>query len=128
MKDNYNTGSDLDHRLEQVMESHRAETTKQSSTPAETSESGLRAFVSRPTIAEEIANVDVSKVAHIDLREELARDQISDIVEGRSSKLAAFHDAVKAAAAGAGADPMKTAADLIRSGVDPQEAARRALA
>ena len=110
------------------MESHRAETTKQSSTPVETPESGLRAFVSRPTIAEEIAAVDVSKVAHIDLHEEIARDHINDIVEGRSEKLSSFHDAVKAAAAGAVADPTKVAADLIRSGIDPQEAARRALA
>lgn len=128
MKDIYNTGSELDNRLETVMESHRTETAKQSSTETEESTSGLRAFVSRPTIAEEIAAVDVSKVAHIDLHEELARDQITDIMEDRSEKLSSFHDAVKAATAGAAADPVKVAADLIRSGIDPQEAARRALA
>lgn len=127
MKDIYNTGSELDSRLETVMESHQAETAKQSSEPQEVV-SGLRAYAGRPTIAEEIANLDVSKIAHVNLHEELAGDQIDSILEARSEKLSAFHEAVRAAAEPAAVDPIKTATDLIRSGIDPQEAARRALA
>lgn len=126
MKDMYNTGSELDSRLETVMESHRAETTtKQSSEPDTVS--GLRAYAERPTIAEEIANIDVSKVAHVDLHQELAGDQMDGIMAARSAKLSAFHEAVKAATATAATDPIKIATDLIRSGVDPQEAAQQAL-
>lgn len=125
MKDfNYHPGAELDGRLEQVIESHR-ETVKESSTPAAEPESGLQAFVGRQTIAEEIAGITPTKVA--DLREELARERIEEIIDARSSKLDSFHDAVKTAAAEVAPDPVKTATDLIRSGIDPKEAARRAL-
>ncbi len=126
MKDfNYHKAAELDGRLEQVIESHRESTTKESSTPEP--ESGLQAFVGRQTIAEEIANIAPTKVA--DLREELARERIEEIIDARSSKLDSFYDAVKTAAAEVtDTDPVKTATDLIRSGIDPKEAARRALA
>lgn len=124
MRDPYNTGSELDHRLEAVIDAHCAETTKESSTPT----SGLQAFIDRQTISQEIANITPEKVAHVDLREELVKEQMDGIIEGRRAALADFHEAVKSAAAAETVTPEKVATDLIRQGVDPQEAARRALA
>ncbi len=130
MRDPYNSGADLDARLEKVIETHVAETTKASSTPdQEEPISGLQSFVERRSISEEIADITPEKIAHVDLHEELARDQIDGIIADRRSKLSAFHEAVKSAAAEeTAADPVKVASDLIRQGVDPKEAARRALA
>lgn len=125
MKDPYNTGSDLDARLEQVIESHRETPTKQASEEPSKG-GGLLAYAGRPSISDEIASIG-AKTASYDLNTEIAGDMMDRIVESRREKLAAFHEAVREAAS-TPADPVKVATDLIRSGVDPQEAARRALA
>lgn len=126
MSDVYNSGAELDGRLEKVIESHRP-SDKVASEPAPETGSGLQAYVSRPTIAEELAQLQ-SKIAHVDLREELARDKMDGILETRQSKLSGFLETVKSAAAEISAvDPQKVAEDLIRQGVDPQEAVKIAL-
>jgi hypothetical protein len=126
MRDIYNTGADLDAHLEKVMESHGTASVKEAATPE--TESGLQAYVERRSIAEEIAQLG-NKTASVDLREEIARDKISGIMVERQSLLSSFHETVKSAAAEITAvTPEKVAADLIRQGMDPQEAARRALA
>lgn len=120
-------GSALDQRLEQVMESHRTEAPKVATATPEQA-SGLQSFVERPTIREEIAAIH-GKVASVDLNVELAKDHMDTIIEGKASRMDAFLDAVKTAADEVTrVDPVKTAQELIRQGVDPQEAARRALA
>jgi len=125
-RDIYNTGSDLDSRLEKVMESHQP-TAKTSSTPA-VQESGLQAFVQRPSIAEEIAAIDNSKFA-TDLNVVRAGEHIDHLIEEKSERFDSFLDTLKTASSELTVvDPVKTAQELIRQGVDPQEAARRALA
>jgi hypothetical protein len=126
-RDIYNPGSELDHRLEKVMESHQP-AAKTSSTPAVEQESGLQAFVQRASISEELAAIDSSKFA-TDLNVVRASEHIDHIIEEKSERFDSFLDTLKTASSEITVvDPVKTAQELIRQGVDPREAARRALA
>jgi hypothetical protein len=127
--------AELDERLEAVMESHAEEAASSSDTPAvrpTTKQSGLQAFLDGQTVQDEMQAVLGrlnTKSAAEEIRTELARERMSEILEGRQEKLSSFLAETSAAVGEMNHhDPVAETRSLIRQGVDPIEAARRVLA
>jgi hypothetical protein len=123
--------AEMDERLEKIMESHSS--SGSSAAPEQepvAKHSGLQAYIDGQTIQDEIqALLSRPKIASEEIRAELARERITDIVEGRREKLSSFLAETNAAVeAMSGRDPVAETQALIRQGMDPLEAARKTLA
>lgn len=123
--------AEFDQHLEQVMESHAATTKTDPTEPeAAVKQSGLQSYVDGVTIHDEIQSIlSRPKTASEEIRAELAREQMSDIIEGRRTKFASFLAETSALVEKLSErDIVAETTDLIRQGMDPAEAARKTLA
>jgi hypothetical protein len=121
--------AEFDERLEKVMESHVASATA-APAPEPVKQSGLQAYIEGSTIHDEVqALLSRPKTASETIRAELARERITEIVDGRQEKLASFVAETNAAIEELNQrDPVAETQALIRQGMDPVEAARKTLA
>jgi len=86
--------AEFDDHLEKVMESHAAASTAQApaATPPEpTKQSGLQSYIDGVTIHDEVqAILSRPKTASEEIRTELARDRMDEILDSRESLVSSF--------------------------------------